>query len=453
LLLPPAIWAQKNQDTSFFRVAKISVVGNFKTEERIVLIVSDLTINQRIPKMDLALQLETAKNNIQNTDLFNTVDITHFPINDSLTEIIITVSERWFFWPIPIVENADPNFNTWWERKDFSRLNYGLMLMYNNLRGKAQGIGGLIQLGYSKRFALLYNIPYASSNGKLGVSFYGGYDQQHEITIATNNNKRVFYTGLNGNTKEHWQLQFTLLKRHKIVTTHSLSAAFKSVSVIPAVIALKQDYLGDSLTKIGYLELSYLFKKDKRNYKHYPLTGHYLDLLIKQNGLGINNSLFLTTFKGSASKFLKVHNRLYGAIGIKAKFTPQNKIPYFLQQGLGYDDNLRGYEYYVLDGNHFGMLKTNVKLELIEKKTSVLKRIKNQKFNTFYYALYLNFFADLGYVDNQFSAQVNSYSNEWLYSSGIGLDFLTYYDSVFRLEFSINKQKESGFFLHFTQPI
>jgi len=99
------------------------------------------------------------------------------------------------------------------------------------------------------------------------------------------------------------------------------------------------------------------------------------------------------------------------------------------------------------------MFKSNIKLELIEKKNSLLKKIKNQKFNTFYYALYLNFFADLGYVDNQFSAQANSFSNQWLYSSGIGLDLSTYYDSVFRLEFSINKQKESGFFLHFTQPI
>ncbi|MBT4775601.1 MAG: hypothetical protein HON99_07775 [Crocinitomicaceae bacterium] len=453
MLLPYATLAQKTRDTSFFRITEINIIGNFKTEDRIVLIAADLTINQRIPKKDMKLQFETAENNVQNTDLFNTVDISNFPINDTLTELIITVSERWFFWPIPIVENADPNFNTWWQRKDFSRLNYGLVLMYNNLGGKAQGIGGLIQLGYSKRFALLYNIPYASSNGKLGVSFYGGYDQQHEVTIGTNNNKRVFYTGLGGNTKEHWQLQFSLLHRHKIVTTNTISAAFKNVSIVPPVSALKQDYLGDSLPNIRYLELSYLFKKDKRNYKHYPLTGYYLDLLIQQHGLGINNNLFLTTFEGSASKFLKVHNRVYGAIGFKGKFTPQNNIPYFLQQGLGYDNNLRGYEYYVVDGNHFGMFKSNIKLELIEKKNSLLKKIKNQKFNTFYYALYLNFFADLGYVDNQFSAQANSFSNQWLYSSGIGLDLSTYYDSVFRLEFSINKQKESGFFLHFTQPI
>jgi hypothetical protein len=32
----------------------------------------------------------------------------------------------------------------------------------------------------------------------------------------------------------------------------------------------------------------------------------------------------------------------------------------------------------------------------------------------------------------------------------VGLDFITYYDLVLRFEYSFNKMKESGFFIHMT---
>jgi len=440
-------------DSSNYTIVRINVVGNFKTQERIVLIASDLKVGQQIPKNEIASLVESAKNNIQNTDLFNSVNISNMPINDSLTELIITVAERWFLWPLPIFENADPNFNTWWQQKDFRRLNYGVVVMHENFRGRAEELGALIQLGYSKRFALLYNVPYASPKGKLGVSVYSGYDQQHEVTLGTRNNKREFYTGIDGKTKEQWQIKLALLQRHKFVTTQTFTAAYKNLRVRSAVTEINPDYIADSLTNTAFIELTYLLKQDKRNYKHYPLTGHYLDLFISQSGIGINNHIFLTTVEGAARKFAQIHKRLYGAVGVSGKTTIQSRIPYFLQRGLGYENHIRGYEYYVLDGNHYGVAKSNIKFELIPKKTHVLSKIKNQRFNQLYFALYTNLFADVGYVVNNFSGDINSYSNQWLYSCGAGLDFLTYYDTVIRIEFSFNKQKESGFFLHFTQPI
>ena len=44
------------------------------------------------------------------------------------------------------------------------------------------------------------------------------------------------------------------------------------------------------------------------------------------------------------------------------------------------------------------------------------------------------------------------HSNEFLYGYGLGLDFVTYYDIVFRVEFSANKFGETGLFLHFNAP-
>jgi hypothetical protein len=80
--------------------------------------------------------------------------------------------------------------------------------------------------------------------------------------------------------------------------------------------------------------------------------------------------------------------------------------------------------------------------------------VKNEKFNTFFYALYLNVFTDAGYVmDNYYYLHNNKYENQLLLGSGIGLDYVTYYDKVFRFEYSINRTGKGGFYIYFIAPI
>ncbi len=114
---------------------------------------------------------------------------------------------------------------------------------------------------------------------------------------------------------------------------------------------------------------------------------------------------------------------------------------------------LRGYEYYVIDGQRFILLKTNLKFRLLAERVVHASFIPLNKFNVIPFAFYMNLYGDAGYVrDRQFS-ELNPLVNNWQYSGGAGIDFVTYYDLVFRLEFSVNKLGESGFFLHFTAPI
>jgi hypothetical protein len=64
--------------------------------------------------------------------------------------------------------------------------------------------------------------------------------------------------------------------------------------------------------------------------------------------------------------------------------------------------------------------------------------------------LYLTFHNELGYVNNPFYRQGNSLSNELLWSAGLGLDLVIYYDKVFNFEVSRNHLNEFGFYLHWT---
>ncbi len=75
-----------------------------------------------------------------------------------------------------------------------------------------------------------------------------------------------------------------------------------------------------------------------------------------------------------------------------------------------------------------------------------------ESFRTLYLAVYLNAFADVGCVwDDRYGA-VNPLSNTWQQGYGLGLDIVSSYDQVLRLEYTINGLSETGFYLHFSQP-
>ncbi len=75
-----------------------------------------------------------------------------------------------------------------------------------------------------------------------------------------------------------------------------------------------------------------------------------------------------------------------------------------------------------------------------------------KQFNKIHYAVYLNGFADMGYVNNEFPGPTNTMVNRLQFSGGIGLDLVTYYDQVLRIDFAINRYGEYGFFFHLNTP-
>jgi hypothetical protein len=92
-------------------------------------------------------------------------------------------------------------------------------------------------------------------------------------------------------------------------------------------------------------------------------------------------------------------------------------------------------------------------VSLLPKKEIHAGFVPSPKFNAIPFSLYAGIFIDAGYVNDQEFYAGNPLVNSWQYGYGAGLDCFTYYDLVFRLEYSFNKLGESGFFLHFTAPI
>ncbi|HMC96293.1 MAG TPA: POTRA domain-containing protein, partial [Flavobacteriales bacterium] len=117
------------------RVMGVTITGNTKTRDRIIL--RELIVHEGDSLSSTALydKLERSRQNLMNTALFNTVSVQPLYLAPGAAMVEVTVNERWYIWPALIFDLADPNFNTWWLTKDFSRVNYGLYLYKYNFRG------------------------------------------------------------------------------------------------------------------------------------------------------------------------------------------------------------------------------------------------------------------------------------------------------------------------------
>ena len=435
-------------------VSGIVVEGNKRTRERIIL--RELVFHEGDTLTTDALyeQLERSRQNLMNTALFNSVVLlpTYLPGSDVF--ITITVNERWYLWPSPIIQLADPNFNTWWLTKDFSRINYGAYLYQYNFRGLNETIYLKMQFGYARQFGLRYKVPYFDKRQRWGFSIGGQFAEQREITIGTVDNKRVLFSQPDLNARTEWKgdVQMTLRPTHDL--RHSWTLGYVQAGVQDTIGVLAPDYFGQGALHTRYLVLGYGLVHDERDSRAYTRDGHYAELKLWRFGLGLGdrNAPDLTTAYATIKYWQKLSERWTVSLTGRGKTTWGNPVPYYLQEGLVYENFNRGYEYYVIDGQHYVLGKADAAFALIKPRQYTVDQVPIESFRTLYVALYLDVYVDLGHVwDDQYD-DVNFLAGSWQSGYGAGLDLVTSYDQVLRIEYSFNALGEGGLFLHFTQP-
>lgn len=448
--------ASKNNPEKII-VRSINIQGNKITKERIVTRELLFHVNDTISYDIWQKKLEKSRENLLNTSLFNFVTIESKITKEYSTDVTIRLVERWYLWPFPIFKLSDRNFNAWWESKDFSRIDYGLNLMQYNCRGRNETLKLILSLGYNEIFGLSYSIPYINKKQTLGLAFGVGLIQNHQVAYNTVDNKQLFLKQEDQYPQKNQYAFIELVERHSIYNTHSLQIGFNYYVFSDSLIKLNSWYSRNK-QDIEFPYLTYQFKSDHRDSKPYPLKGYYFDVSL--NKLGVPNigpfstDVNLLYIQSSFRKYWQLNPRFYAATSLTGKYCDKNKQPYFIEKGLGYGrDFVRSYEMYVIDGQYYGLIKTNVKYALLPTKISKISFISTDKFGLIHYAFYLNAFIDAGFVSDDHFYQQNNLSNTLLLGGGVGLDFVTYYDKVFRLEYSINKLKESGIFIHFIAPI
>ena len=432
-------------------VTSITLTGNLKTQNDIILRELSFEKNKSYSNDDLTKRIKESKENLINLRLFNFVEINKNETQDT-TQITVEVIERWYIWPYPVFEIYERNFNTWWKEfaannySDFSRLNYGLFLNWENFRGRNELLKLKIRKGFKEHYLLAYEVPYFNKEKTIGINTNLGFFRRKKTHYATNNNSLQYFESDNFNSVDY-DLNTEIVYRNNIHQKHKIKFTYLKSTVSDSITILNPNYLGDSNTTADLFSISYLLEYEKRDYIIYPLHGYAFSFEIKKYFSSDVNHLELLT---KSEKHIEPFNRFYIGSSFKTKYSTKGNQPYFIQKALGYEDYVRGYEYYVVDGQSYWLSKTAIKYALIKKTNFEIPYVKMKQFKKSHYSLYLGVFSDLGYVLNE--QPENTLNNSLLWGKGIALDYVTYYDKLLRIEYSISRLGEKAVFLHFSSP-
>lgn len=445
------LYAQKSND--YVVVKEIKIIGNKTTQESIIVREIPFSVYDTIQNVNLSKELEKLRSNLINTSLFNFVTAEPVYFDDHNISIFITVEERWYWWPIPIFEIQETNFNTWWLDKDFDKVNYGMFLSKQNFRGRKETLSFLFQDGYTEKIGMKYFVPYLNKKKTNGLNVMFSYSRNREITYAVSDNVRDYYRSENEYVQKRINSSIGYELRPRLYNKHNFTLEYSNINVSDSLLFLNSNYLINNDNEMEYFSLNYTFKRDERNVKNYPTEGSYVDFKLFKDGLGIVSDLNSFYLSSHIKGFWQLFNKFYFAGSVKTKFTVKEG-PYFLLNGFASGNDLvRGFELYVMNGENYGLSKMQLRYALLQNKVFDVRAIRFEKFNKIPLEIYIGSYFDAGYVDLEDARRTNTLANTTLYGGGVSLDFVSYYDMVLRLEYSVNKLNEKGLFLHFIAPI
>lgn len=442
------------QDDSLFHVSGIIITGNKITREPIILKELCFARGDTIPRKEIESLSQKSRENLLNTSLFNFVTIYQNITSATDIQFVIIVVERWYIWPAPIFEHADRNLGAFLHDPDWKRINYGGQIIWDNFRGRKEYLKLKLRFGYKQQLELVYDKPNFGKKQQHGLNFTLNQTRQHEVNVYSENNKPVYTRNDNSFLAEVFNPYMVYSYRSSLYSTHSLMLAYNSLMY------------RDSASHIHYTGLEYkqnpdwffseyYYEYDYRDSKPYPLKGDYFRINLRWRELLTPelSSLSKVSVLLNATHHRQIANRFYYNNALRMFLSKDRNEPKAFRTGLGYGAYLRGYELFVIDGNIYGLMINNLKYAILPEQSYNLLYVPWSQFNPIHLAIYANLFFDMGFANsNYYDDNGNSYVNRFLYTGGLGIDFVSYYDQVLRLELSLNREGQAGFFVHTEIP-
>ncbi|GAB3505315.1 BamA/TamA family outer membrane protein [Emticicia fontis] len=435
-------------------VRQILIKGNVRTKEKIILREVGVRAGDSLKKATLKEVLEIDRRKVVNTNLFVTVNISIVDISDSVIDIEIEVKERLYFVAFPVFYLADRNFNEWWyERKrDLRRTIYGVYARHSNLTGNNDQIKLRAEFGFVPNFEIAYSTPYLDKDLTKRVSVGVLYVLNKTMAYRTWQDKLQFFQS-EGRQRERLYVYSVFSQRKGFYQNQQLELSYTQVEIGDTIAVLNPNYLLNAKQKQNYFLASYAYIYDKRDNRQYALDGYSVNFGATKYGLLPSDNVNLFSLSAGFTQYIPLGKKFYANYSVRGRMSFPKKQPFLQTLGLGYrNDLVRGYELYVVDGQQYGLLKTNLKYQLFNRTYDLRKYLKIKQFNTFPIAAYLNSFIDVGYVKNDFSALNNSHlANTLIAGAGLGLDVVTFYNMVGRINYSLNGLGEKRVFFAITR--
>ncbi|WP_273214120.1 BamA/TamA family outer membrane protein [Runella zeae] len=458
-----SVWGGTPDTTQKVVVRQVQLIGNFRTKERIIRREMDVKGGDTLTVFKLDSLLEYDRRKILNTNLFLSVelkkkvvvDTTQLPFYTAdakwmgglaMVDIEVVLKEQWYLLAFPVFELADRNFNEWWyERgRDLSRTIYGVYALHQNLTGNNDRLRLRAEFGFIPRLDIYYSIPYLDKKQRTGITIGILRITNRSLAYRTNRDKLSFL-GSDERTRERIVPYLTLTHRPKFYGYHSFSAQYSMTNVTDTIARLNPNYFLGGKSRQRYLQLSYSHFYDRRDRGQYALRGFIYGFYVSKIGVLPSDDVDILEATFNWGQYIPLAKKLYFSYLTELKVATPARQPFLQTRGMGYGGDLvRGYELYVIDGPHYSYLKTNLRYQLLNRTFNLSKFIKLRQFNALPVAIYPNIYADVGYVRNPYPELNNSQlANRPLFGFGVGMDVVTWYNFVGRINYSFNHLGEA----------
>lgn len=462
LLLLCLFFSAEGQDSTLsdsVTIREIIIKGNYVTNKKVIFRELDFKINDILLRDVVESKKQISINNLTKTSLFNFVEIDLEENQVNSLSVIVILTERWYIWPYLYLNQTDNNFSEWWRTKDLEKLEYGVGLKINNFRGTGETLILNYHLGNFTKYELNYNGIYIDQAKRHSLSFHVAYEEQKVLPWNIELNKQVdLKSGQELQKSTDISIKYSFRKGY--FNTHSIEFGFTDFKIADTIFSLNPYYLGLNNHGQRYFHLRYEFRSDTRDSWIYPKTGYLFSASINKKGMGILGDEYNSVDMNlQFYTYWKLMKRFYTAAGIWCSSNVTDSYVFSSETGLGYLQNVRGYEFYTINGSNALLFKSLAKYELLPMKIlnlNIWPVRKLHQFNRIPIEVYANLFFDAGYVSDKFDNYKNygnTLVNKMMYSTGAGIDFVTYYDKVLRFDYSINAMGESGLFIHWKAAI
>jgi len=279
---------------------------------------------------------------------------------------------------------------------------------------------------------------------KWSLDFNVAWGKNHEVTYNTVNDKQVAYKNNNDFVHSFFRTGLEVSYRRAIKTKHTFGIGYNYENLDDTLFYMNP-YYSRQKKVVRYPELSYTMRHNNVDFLPYPHKGYIAEVGLIKRGFNSELNLWQLTTKASAywplSDKYTFNLRLAGVL--KAPF----RQSFVTKQLMGYGDiYMQGYEYNVIDGVAGGYGKAILARQIINTAVGIPSK-KIERLNHMPVAVYAKVYGNLGYVYDP-APGYNQLKNRFLYSSGIGLDFVLLTNFVFKLEYSFNQFGQKGIYLH-----
>lgn len=452
------IYCTPAQNSSFvdsnnvFTVTEIKVKGNKKTKTYIILREILLKEGDTISYRRLKDVLMQSKSLVYNLNLFSEVNIEPGFVDSHSLLLSVAVRERWFLYPIPQFQVTDRNLNEWLKvyHADFDRVIYGAKFIHYNVSGRGDQLKIYLLNGFSRGVSFSYSTPYSNPGLTEGFHINAGYVQNRGLPYQTTYSNKLKWYKPGGYQSSNSRIGIGYSRKRGYYKRTSYAVTYQYIDVGDSVTGANYNpgYFKSTKPYQSFIDLSFGFQYSRLDNINYPMMGRTYGVNVMKRGFNWNGSTSMLGISASYSRYSPLVKKagLYHALQLFGRLKLPFDQPYFNRRNFGYSDvNLRGLEYYVIDGVAGVLASYTMRKKLFGFKINVPFHIHQVPYIPF--SFYAKTYGDAGYSYNK-PAYESRLNNIFLYTYGLGIDVLSLYDVNVSFEYSFNQLGENGLFLH-----